>query len=137
MSHESTKYHASQENSGKDRHEIANIHSHHRNHPIIRLAAFRGPIGFYTNSRYPIPERITSIDASITASLALHGRAVGLESVAYGYNGPPLRRRLTTLKNSKKLTRNASKARNMVAKTNRNMQVPAYCPVELGVQDME
>jgi hypothetical protein len=36
-----------------------------------------------------------------------------------------------------KLTRTANKARKMAAKAIRNMQVPAYCPIEVGVQAME
>jgi hypothetical protein len=35
------------------------------------------------------------------------------------------------------LRRAASSARNMIAKAMRNMQVPAYCPVEAGFQDEE
>ena len=39
--------------------------------------------------------------------------------------------------NSKKLTRIASKARKIVANAIRKMHVPAYWPVEAGVQAME
>jgi hypothetical protein len=73
------------------------------------------------------------MDAIITASLALHGRAFDLASVAYGCNRPPLRRCSAAAMISKKLTRNASRSRKMVANAMRNMQIPAYCPVVLGV----
>jgi hypothetical protein len=68
---------------------------------------------------------MTSMTASIKASLALHGRAAELGSDSYGYDGRPLRLNLAKPKISKKLTRNASKARKMAAKAIRNTQVPA------------
>jgi hypothetical protein len=73
------------------------------------------------------------MNAIITASLALHGRAIDLALVAYGCNRPPLRRCSVAAMISKKLSRNASRSRKMVANAMRNMQTPAYCPVVLGV----
>lgn len=78
------------------------------------------------------------MEAVITASLALQGRrAVDLESVVYGCMAPPLCRRSTAARTSRRFIRTARSARNMVEKTIRNMHVPAYSPVELGIQDME
>ncbi|PQE06942.1 hypothetical protein CJF32_00009202 [Rutstroemia sp. NJR-2017a WRK4] len=50
---------------------------------------------------------------------------------------PAFLRCFNDARTSKKLTRTANKARKMAAKAIRNMQVPAYCPVEVGVQVIE
>lgn len=77
------------------------------------------------------------MDASITTSLALHGRIAGLDPSMYGEMSPALSRCWTTARTSTKLLRITNIARKMIAKAIRNMHVPAYCPVELGVQDIE
>jgi hypothetical protein len=77
------------------------------------------------------------MDAINTASLALHGRVVGLASEPYGYTRPVIRLCLTMSRAWKKLIRTANNARKMVAKNIKKMQVPVYCPVEFGVQDVE
>jgi hypothetical protein len=84
-----------------------------------------------------MPARTTSMHPSITASLALHGRVFELVGLAYGSISSALRRCLTTARSSKRLTRTANKARKMAAKAIRKMQVPAYCPVDMGIQDIE
>lgn len=75
--------------------------------------------------------------ATNTASLTLHGRVVNFASAAYGYSRLPVRLCSTLATTWKKFTRTASSARKMAAKAIRNMQVPAYWPVELGVQAAE
>lgn len=74
------------------------------------------------------------MDATNTASLALHGRTLGLSSANLGYIRPLFRLCSTMARTWKKLHRTAKNARKIVAKAIRNTQVPAYCPVELGVQ---
>ncbi len=94
-----------------------------------------------TNNKYPAPTRSTSMAASVTASLALHGRIFVLLAAApfSGYPRPalPPRRDWIIATASKKLVRNASRKRKMKAKAIMKIQVPAYCPVDWGVHAME
>jgi hypothetical protein len=74
------------------------------------------------------------MEASITASSALQGRRLlTFESTTKR----PLRLRLIVAMTSMMFRRAASSARKMTAKSMRNMQVPAYCPVVAGFQDEE
>lgn len=135
--HKTTKDHASQENTCEDRHKIPNIHSHLSNHPITSTKSASllsyNPI-CQTNNKYPIPASTTSIPPSNTASLALHGLTLFFLST---YLNPPLCLFFTTPKTSKKLMRTANKVRKIAANAIRKIHVPAYWPVDVGVQDEE
>jgi hypothetical protein len=78
------------------------------------------------------------MEANITASLALHGRrVVDFNPAIYEEYSTPLCRRSIAARRSTMLRRTANNARKVVANTISAMHVPAYCPVEAGVQDLE
>lgn len=80
---------------------------------------------------------MVSIVPTTTASEALHGRAVPLAAICGAKPGFSYRPRFSDAKMSKMCARTASKPRQMAARAMRNMQVPAYWPVVIGVHGME